>query len=42
LLGGALVISGTLTEAPLTAPGETWTAAVEGIDLSGPTLTATA
>ena len=34
LLGGELVSSGTLTEAQAIAPGETWTAVVDGIDLS--------
>jgi hypothetical protein len=29
-----LVSSGTLTEAQAIAPGETWTAVVDGIDLS--------
>jgi len=42
LLGGELVSSGTLTEAQPIAPGETWTATVEGIDLTGVTLTTTA
>lgn len=42
LSGGELVSSGSLTEAPLIAPGETWTAALEGIDLSDLTLTTTA
>lgn len=39
LLGGELVSSGTLTEAQLIAPGETWTAVVDGIDLNDVTLT---
>ena len=38
LLGGELVSSGTLTEAQLIAPGETWTAVVDGIDLREITL----
>jgi 2-oxo-3-hexenedioate decarboxylase len=42
LAGGELVSSGTLTEAPLIAPGQTWTATLEGIDLSDLTLTTTA
>lgn len=42
LAGGELVSSGTLTEAPPIAPGETWTATLEGIDLSDLTLTTTA
>ena len=42
LSGGELVSSGSLTEAPLIAPGETWTASLEGIDLSDLTLTTTA
>ena len=42
LLGGELVSSGTLTEAQPIALGETWTATVEGIDLSDVTLTTTA
>jgi 2-oxo-3-hexenedioate decarboxylase len=42
LAGGELVSSGTLTEAQLIAPGETWTATLEGIDLSDLTLTTTA
>src|SRR4029078_1818666 len=32
---GALVSSGTLTESQPCAPGETWSATVEGIDLDG-------
>jgi len=39
---GELVSSGSLTEAPLIAPGQTWTATLEGIDLSEVTLTTTA
>jgi hypothetical protein len=39
LLGGELVSSGTLTEAHLIAPGETWTTVVDGIDLNDVTLT---
>jgi 2-oxo-3-hexenedioate decarboxylase len=42
LAAGELVSSGTLTEAPLIAPGQTWTASLEGIDLSDLTLTTTA
>jgi 2-oxo-3-hexenedioate decarboxylase len=42
LASGELVSSGTLTEAPLIAPGETWTASLDGIDLSDLTLTTTA
>lgn len=42
LAGGELVSSGSLTEAPPIAPGETWTASLEGIDLSDLTLTTTA
>ena len=42
LAGGELVSSGTLTEASPIAPGETWTASLEGIDLSDLTLTTTA
>ena len=42
LAGGDLVSSGSLTEAPLIAPGQTWTATLEGIDLSEVTLTTTA
>ena len=42
LAGGELVSSGTLTEAPLIAPRQTWTATLEGIDLSDLTLTTTA
>ncbi len=42
LLGGELVSSGTLTEAQPIAPGETWTAVVDGIDLGDITLTTTA
>ena len=42
LLGGELVSSGTLTEAQLIAPGEQWTAIVEGIDLGQITLATTA
>jgi 2-oxo-3-hexenedioate decarboxylase len=42
LAGGELVSSGTLTEAPPIAPGETWTATLEGLDLSDLTLTTTA
>ena len=41
LSGGELVSSGTLTEAPPIAPGETWTATLQGIDLSDLTLTTT-
>jgi len=41
LSGGELVSSGTLTEAPPIAPGETWTATLQGIDLSDLTLTMT-
>jgi hypothetical protein len=33
--------SATLTDAPLIAPGETWTATLEGIDLGDLTLRAT-
>ena len=39
LLGGELVSSGSLTDAQSIAPGETWTAVVDGIDLSEITLT---
>jgi 2-oxo-3-hexenedioate decarboxylase len=42
LAGGELVSSGTLTEPLLIAPGQTWTATLEGIDLSDLTLTTTA
>jgi 2-keto-4-pentenoate hydratase len=42
LVGGELVSSGTLTEAQLIAPGETWTFIVEGVDLAELTLTTTA
>ena len=42
LLGGELISSGTLTEPQPIAPGETWTATVEGIELSDITLTTTA
>ena len=41
LSGGELVSSGTLTEASPIAPGETWTAILQGIDLSDLTLTMT-
>ena len=41
LSGGELVSSGTLTEASPIAPGETWTATLQGIDLSDLTLTMT-
>jgi 2-keto-4-pentenoate hydratase len=37
---GELVSSGTLTESQPIAPGETWTAVVEGLDLPALTLTA--
>jgi 2-keto-4-pentenoate hydratase len=40
--GDELVSSGSLTEAPLIAPGQTWTATLEGIDLSELALTTTA
>jgi 2-oxo-3-hexenedioate decarboxylase len=40
--GGELISSGSLTEAPLIAPGQTWTATLEGIDLSELALTTTA
>jgi len=39
LAAGALVSSGTLTESTPIAPGATWTAAVEGIDLPSITVT---
>jgi 2-keto-4-pentenoate hydratase len=39
--GGELVSSGTLTEAPPIAPGETWSATLQGVDLSDLTLTTT-
>jgi 2-oxo-3-hexenedioate decarboxylase len=42
LAAGELVSSGTLTEAPLIGPGETWTATLEGLDLIDLTLTTTA
>jgi 2-keto-4-pentenoate hydratase/2-oxohepta-3-ene-1,7-dioic acid hydratase in catechol pathway len=42
LPGGELVSSGTPTEAQLIAPGETWTATVDGIDLGEITLRTTA
>jgi 2-oxo-3-hexenedioate decarboxylase len=42
LLGGELVSSGTLTEAQVIVPGETWSAVVEGIDLGELTLATTA
>jgi hypothetical protein len=42
LAGGELVSSGTLTEPLRIAPGQTWTATLEGIDLSDLTLTTTA
>lgn len=42
LAGGEIISAGTLTEAPLIAPGQTWTATLEGIDLSELTLTTTA
>lgn len=42
LAAGELVSSGSLTEAPPIAPGQTWTATLEGIDLSELTLTTTA
>jgi 2-oxo-3-hexenedioate decarboxylase len=42
LAEGELISSGSLTEAPLIATGQTWTAALEGIDLSDLTLTTTA
>ena len=38
---GALVSTGTLTESQFIAPGETWTAVVEGIDLPSITLRTT-
>lgn len=38
LAAGELVSSGTLTDSQLLAPGESWTASVEGIDLSSVTL----
>ena len=42
LAGGELVSSGTLTESQPIVPGETWTATLEGIELSDLTLTTTA
>jgi 2-oxo-3-hexenedioate decarboxylase len=42
LAGGELVSSGSLTEAPPIAPGETWSASLDGIDLSDLTLTTAA
>jgi len=42
LTEGELISSGSLTEAPVIAPGQTWTATLEGIDLSDLTLTTTA
>ena len=41
LSGGELISSGTLTEGPPIAPGETWTVTLQGIDLSDLTLTMT-
>jgi 2-oxo-3-hexenedioate decarboxylase len=41
LRGGELVSSGTLTDAQSITPGETWTFAVDGIDLGELTLTTT-
>jgi 2-oxo-3-hexenedioate decarboxylase len=41
LAAGDLVSSGTLTESKLIAGGETWSAQVEGLDLSGVTLRVT-
>ena len=38
LAAGELVSSGTLTTAQPIGPGETWTAAVEGLDVQGPVL----
>jgi 2-oxo-3-hexenedioate decarboxylase len=42
LVAGEPVSSGSLAEAPPIAPGQTWTATLEGIDLSELTLTTTA
>jgi 2-oxo-3-hexenedioate decarboxylase len=42
LAGGALVSSGTLTESQPIAPGMTWTAAVNGLELPALTLRTTA
>ena len=42
LAGGELVSSGSLTDAPLIAPGEAWTATLEAIELSDLTLATTA
>jgi hypothetical protein len=42
LAGGELVSSGSLTEAPAIAPGETWTATLEAIELGDLTLATTA
>jgi 2-oxo-3-hexenedioate decarboxylase len=42
LVAGELVSSGTLTESRLIAPGETWRAAVEGLELPPLTLHVTA
>ena len=41
LAAGELISSGTLTESQPIAPGETWTAVVEGLDLPTLTLTTT-
>ena len=41
LAAGELISSGTLTESQPIAPGETWTAVVEGLDLPALTLTTT-
>ena len=39
LQAGELVTTGTLTQAPLVHPGETWSTTLEGIDLPGLTVT---
>jgi 2-oxo-3-hexenedioate decarboxylase len=38
LMSGELISSGSLTNAQPIAPGETWTAVVDGLDLTAPTL----
>jgi hypothetical protein len=38
LIAGDLISSGTLTESRLIAPGEVWSATLEGLDLPALTL----